>query len=167
MGPLLALAVESIWTPQAILGTIFGGAAGIAVIGVIGAYFLRGIWAKFGEATIEGVVVKWSIHPDRTKEQRAFVKDVIDNEIRRDDGLIAKEIRQQVDQMETRLIEAIEGLRIDREFKDNVLRELGDIQGTLRVLAQGTKPDSDPPPPPPALERHEATLTGRHKASKG
>lgn len=82
------------------------------------------------------------------------VKGIIDNEIMRTDGLIHREIKTQVGEMETKLTAKLDTvldfLRKDIEFKEQMLERMGALEGA--VNASRPKPGAVPRTQTPPLE---------------
>ena len=88
-------------------------------------------------------------HPTVVAEQKQAVRDILDNEIKRKDGLISKEIQTQVTDMETRLMTKLEEvsqfLREDTSFKREIIERMATLEGTITAVlprAQGDKSGS-------------------------
>lgn len=88
-------------------------------------------------------------HPTVVAEQKQAVRDILDNEIKRKDGLISKEIQTQVTDMETRLMTKLEEvsqfLREDTSFKREIIERMATLEGTITAVlprAQGEKSGS-------------------------
>jgi len=88
-------------------------------------------------------------HPTVVSEQKQAVRDILDNEIKRKDGLISKEIQTQVTDMETRLMTKLEEvsqfLREDTSFKREIIERMATLEGTITAVlprAQGEKSGS-------------------------
>lgn len=77
-------------------------------------------------------------NPSVVAETTQAVKLVIDNEIKRSDGLIHKEIKTQVDSMESRVISKLEEMaqlqREDTAFKQKILQEMGQLKGAINAI---------------------------------
>lgn len=76
--------------------------------------------------------------PTVVAETTQAVKLVIDNEIKRSDGLIHNEIKTQVDNMESRVISKLEEMaqlqREDTAFKQKMLQEMGQLKGAINAI---------------------------------
>ena len=88
-------------------------------------------------------------HPTVVAEQKQAVRDILDNEIKRKDGLISKEIQTQVTDLETRLMTKLEEvsqfLREDTSFKREIIERMATLEGTITAVlprAQGEKSGS-------------------------
>lgn len=164
--------------------------AAFAVLGGIALFLFRGFWAKNIEPLILNVITAWWSHVDQARARDTDVEktvkawyashDVtehldrriderIDNQIRRDDGLIHKEIRAKLDAGIEPLHETLAELRRaskereeeDRRFRQEVLTTLAQIQGAMSVQASFRPPTlagagiphppHPPHPPPPPL----------------
>lgn len=130
-------------------------AAGVGGFGVLLMLLMRGIWSKMGEPVVKELFKAWQNSPETITAQETFVKKVIDNEIRRDDGLIHKEIKRKTEETGEKLLEAftelttkIEGKEDSREtFEKQIAERLSKIEGAIRAMLGGKRPvldDSDP-----------------------
>ena len=76
--------------------------------------------------------------PTVVAETTQAMKLVIDNEIKRSDGLIHNEIKTQVDSMESRVISKLEEMaqlqREDNAFKQKMLQEMGQLKGAINAI---------------------------------
>ncbi len=167
---LLAQTLSTVSDPFYKLGALVLGA--LASLGLMGAVFLliaRGFWEKTGKPVIEQVFDARKNDPKHLEDQRAMVRsilteehnlpnsidahkkavrDIIDNETQRVDGLIRKEITSQVTTMKTDIIEAIKDLKQSvvndkramhdeiTQFREDTIGRLGEIDGQLRVLTE-------------------------------
>lgn len=163
-----------------------GLVAAFAVLGGIALFLFRGFWAKNIEPLILNVITAWWSNGDQiaardtdvrktviawyasaeVQDQRdAQIVKVLDNQIRRDDGLIHREIRVKLDAGMEPIHEMLAELRRatqqrdveDRNFRQEVLTTLAQIQGAMSVgsgpfraatLSRGAQPQPQPPPPP-------------------
>ena len=157
-----------------------------AVLGGIALFLFRGFWAKNIEPLILNVVTAWWGHVDQARARDTDVEKTvkawysapemaahidaridarIDNQIRRDDGLIHREIRAKLDDGMEPIHETLAELRRaskerddeDRRFRQEVITTLAQIQGAMSVgsgpfrsatLSRGAQPQPQPPPPP-------------------
>lgn len=99
--------------------------------------------------------------PTVVDENTKVVKLIIDNEIKRSDGLISKEIKTQVSDMESRLLSKLEemsqGLRENTATQQQMLQKMGHLQGAINAMMPtkaGISPMSVPPIALPAPDRH-------------
>ena len=84
--------------------------------------------------------------PAVVEEQAKSVRLIIDNEIKRSDGLISREIHSQVSAMESRLLSKLEEMtqalretkRDDDAFKQEVLRKIGKLEGAINTIVPGS-----------------------------
>lgn len=71
-------------------------------------------------------------------EMTQSVKLIIDNEIKRSDGLISREIHTQVTAMESRIVskldELVERMREDMKFKEQILQKIGKLEGAINAM---------------------------------
>lgn len=76
--------------------------------------------------------------PTVVAETTQSVKLIIDNEIKRSDGLIHNEIKTQVDSMESRVLSKLEEMaqfqREDTAFKQKMLQEMGQLKGAISAI---------------------------------
>lgn len=117
----------------------------------------RGYWSKNIAPLIQEEVSKWYAasgqtamreveiqnalrSPQLVAEQKAFIKDVLDNEIKRSDGLISQAISTQVSDMETRLMSKLDEMsrfiKEDTEFKQDLIQRLARLEGAVQGLNQ-------------------------------
>jgi hypothetical protein len=98
-------------------------------------------------------------NPSVVSETTQSVRLVIDNEIKRSDGLIHKEIKTQVDSMESRVISKLEEMaqlqREDTALKQKILQEMGQLKGAINAIT-GHGVGSSTVSPPPIPERVKA-----------
>jgi hypothetical protein len=84
--------------------------------------------------------------PAVVEEQAKSIRLIIDNEIKRSDGLISREIHSQVSAMESRLLSKLEEMtqalretkRDDDAFKQEVLRKIGKLEGAINTIVPGS-----------------------------
>ena len=83
--------------------------------------------------------------PNIVAEQKQAVRDILDNEIKRKDGLISKEIQTQVTDMETRLMSKLEEvsqfLRDDTSFKREIIERMATLEGAITSVFPRTHPE--------------------------
>lgn len=157
-------------TVQTIGGWLAAVLVGGGVLWVLLLLMLRGFWDKTGKPAvkdlllalqaepehvkkrtdeIQGVFQTWYNAPDQIKTRTDFVKGVIDNEVRRDDGVIHKDITTKVDALEADLAKKIDGVATkfdkfqeaqerrdieNREFNSQVLAKLARIEGAFQTM---------------------------------
>lgn len=90
--------------------------------------------------------------PSVVDESTKSVKLIIDNEIKRSDGLISREITTKVNDMESRLLTKLEEMaqlqRDDTLFKQKMLQEMGQLKGAINtMLPSGPLASVSPTPP--------------------
>jgi hypothetical protein len=101
--------------------------------------------------------------PAVVEEQAKSIRLIIDNEIKRSDGLISREIHSQVSAMESRLLSKLEEMsqalreanaikqetkRDDDAFKQEVLRKIGKLEGAINMIVPGSLPTTIVPERP-------------------
>lgn len=90
--------------------------------------------------------------PALVDESTKSVKLIIDNEIKRSDGLISREITTKVNDMESRLLTKLEEMaqlqRDDTLFKQKMLQEMGQLKGAINTMLPGGGLASVSPAPP-------------------
>ena len=159
------------------LVTAFGVLGGIAL------FLFRGFWAKNIEPLIQNVIhqwwssrdqmvardievqktiATWDGSPERHAQSESRIVGVIDNQIRRDDGLIHREIRAKLEAGMEPIHETLADLKRaaqqrddeDRHFRQEVLTTLAQIQGAMGVSGSpfrgstmGVGPKGPPLPP--------------------
>lgn len=83
--------------------------------------------------------------PTVVEEETKRVKLIIDNEIQRSDGLIHREIKTQVTDMESKLLSKLDQMeqvmRDDNLLKQQLLQEMGKLKGMMTAVIS-TPPDS-------------------------
>lgn len=76
--------------------------------------------------------------PDIVKEDEARIKEVIDNEIKRTDGLISREIKEQVSDMEKRIVAKLDEvatfLQNDTQFKQQMVTRMAHLEGAITAM---------------------------------
>ena len=94
--------------------------------------------------------------PAVAEEGAKAVKLIIDNEIKRTDGLISLEINHKVNEMESRVLSKLEEMtqlqREDTTFKQKILQEMGLLKGAINTMLPGSSLGAgmslSPGPPP-------------------
>jgi hypothetical protein len=90
--------------------------------------------------------------PSVVDESTKSVKLIIDNEIKRSDGLISREITTKVNDMESRLLTKLEEMaqlqRDDTLFKQKMLQEMGQLKGAINTMLPSGQLASVSPTPP-------------------
>ena len=90
-------------------------------------------------------------------EMNQSVKLIIDNEIKRSDGLISREIHSQVTAMESRIVskldELVERMREDMKFKEQILQKIGKLEGAINAMNGSSIGGSTITTPPSLPER--------------
>lgn len=110
-------------------------------------HFDQAIQAWYGKQTqvearkIEttGVVTAWHTSPEQMKVRKDFVREEIDNHVRRDDGLIHKEIKMSVERGVQPLHQDMADIKQllqqrgqeDLLFREQVIGKLGHLEGML------------------------------------
>lgn len=111
------------------------------------AHFDQAIQAWYGKQTqvearkveTTGVVTAWHTSPEQMKVRKEFVRDEIDNHVRRDDGLIHKEIKMSVERGVQPLHQDMADIKNllqqrsqeDLLFREQVIGKLGHLEGLL------------------------------------
>jgi hypothetical protein len=155
MGPLSLLAQASASSIEtiALVATGLLGGTGILLAAVM--LMARGYWSKNIAPLIQEEVQKWYgaseqiAHrekelqntlrsPHVLTEQKTVIKEVLDNEIKRSDGLISQAIHTQVSDMETRLMSKLDEMskfiKEDTEFKQDLIQRLARLEGAVQGL---------------------------------
>jgi hypothetical protein len=90
--------------------------------------------------------------PSVVDESTKSVRLIIDNEIKRSDGLISREITTKVNDMESRLLTKLEEMaqlqRDDTQFKQKMLQEMGQLKGAINTMLPSGQLASVSPTPP-------------------
>jgi hypothetical protein len=168
---LTAQAVSASLSLQEILG-LLGGSTLLTGVAVLVA---RGYWAKTITPMIEVEIRRWHGTREQVEEREKemqhmlrapavvsemtqAMKLVIDNEIKRSDGLIHHEIRTQVDNMESRVLSKLDEMtqlqREDSALKHKILQEMGQLKGAIAAITGQALPSATISPPSPP-ERHK------------
>ena len=83
--------------------------------------------------------------PTVVEEEAKRIKLIIDNEIQRSDGLIHREIKTQVTDMESKLLSKLDQMeqvmRDDNLLKQQLLQEMGKLKGMMTAV-MSTSPES-------------------------
>jgi hypothetical protein len=145
---------------QSILEMVMGALLGTGVLGALFAFVGKGYWMSNVAPLVETEIRKWyqarEQLEEREKEVRNLlrtpavseestkaVKLIIDNEIKRSDGLISREIHSQVNEMESRLLSKLEELsdviKDDTAFKQEMLRKMGKLEGAINTILPAAK----------------------------
>lgn len=140
---------------QTALEILLGGLLSTSVLGALLAVLGKGYWISNVAPLVETEVRKWYQAKEQTEEREKelrhllrspevadegakTVKLIIDNEIKRSDGLISKEIHTQVNNMESRLLSKLEELsdviKDDLAFKQEMLRKMGKLEGAINTI---------------------------------
>lgn len=81
------------------------------------------------------IVTAWHTSPEQLKVRKEFVRDAIDNHVRRDDGLIHKEIEMRVEKgiqpLHKGMAEIKDMLQEELLFRQQVMGKLGHMEGLL------------------------------------
>lgn len=98
---------------------------------------------------VERIIAAWHNDPEQVRARTDFIKGIIDNEVRRDDGLIHRDTRNKVSALEAELARKIDGVaakfdrfqevqehrdQANREFNTQVLSKLARIEGAFASL---------------------------------
>jgi hypothetical protein len=170
----LLLTAETSTVPssiQAAGGWLFAALVGVGGVSVLVSLLLRGIWSKNGDPMVRQALASWYNSKEQMEARRKEIKEVlaeanlspevhaahatlvgeiIDNHLRRDDGLIRKEITVTAQRLDAdltgKIASASQGLkdllmqmidRLDRfdarqqTFQEQTFNRLGRIEGTL------------------------------------
>lgn len=138
------------------------GAGAAAVMGLVVLFFLRGVWSKFGTAMMRAEIALWWNHKEQRDAMRADVKEIIDNEVQRADGLIRKAVSAEVNGINAHVDQRIQAVLDKMERMSDVLGDvverLSRLEGTTDLLAKrsgmsGSMPQLPPTPPADATGR--------------
>jgi len=171
MHPKLSLLVADIvkdLSVQAVGGWVAALMVATGVLWGLMMLLVRGFWEKTGKPAIQGILVAtlteheyvtarkqeikdgvlaWYNDPATIEERKRFVRDVIDNEVQRNDGVIHKDITQKIDAVERDFTSTVAGIRQElaklslsmetrddqmRQFNQKLMERLGNIDGLLR-----------------------------------
>lgn len=171
MHPKLSLLVADIvkdLSVQAVGGWVAALMVATGVLWGLMMLLVRGFWEKTGKPAIKSILVAtlteheyvtarkqeikdgvlaWYNDPATIEERKRFVRDVIDNEVQRNDGVIHKDITQKIDAVERDFTSTVAGIRQElaklslsmetrddqmRQFNQKLMERLGNIDGLLR-----------------------------------
>lgn len=153
-----AVTIPNLGTLLLGLVTIMGGSA--VVVGLI----LRGFISKYGDSYITKLIETWSTSEavktkrsndvldtvtrwytsDPIREDRKkFTKDVVENETRRDDGIIRKEIESSIESntqaVSKQLNEMLNKLEQNTTLFGQIAQRLSHIEGSVDVVKNALK----------------------------
>jgi hypothetical protein len=164
---LVLLAELTVQTIGGWLAAVLVGGGGLWILFLL---MVRGFWDKTGKPAIKDLIVALHAEPEYVKKQREeiqsviqtwhnepeqlkvrieFVKGVIDNEVRRDDGVIHRDITTKVTALEAALAKKIDDMAVkfdhfqesqeqrdkeNREFSTQVLAKLARIEGAFQTM---------------------------------
>lgn len=131
-------------------------------------WYASGEQIKARDADLIKTVSAWHSSATMQDEREQHIVRVIDSQIRRDDGLIHREIRNKVDDANKPIYDMLDELKRasmtrddeDRRFRQEVLTQLAQITGAMSVTGvpsfHASRPHVVPsapavPPPPPGL----------------
>lgn len=98
---------------------------------------------------VERIIAAWHNDPEQVRTRTEFIKGIIDNEVRRDDGLIHRDTRSRVSALEAELARKIDSVAAkfdkfqevqerrdqdNRAFNAQVLAKLALIEGAFAAL---------------------------------
>jgi len=119
-------------------GIVIGLLAVLGIGGLLVRYLVSGLWAQLGDAHIDKRIEVWAASDTNTEKQKKMMLDVIDNQVRRDDGLIHTEIKQKTDASMAHVLTEIQALRRDfeTERKEKAAHDqrLSKMEGNLEML---------------------------------
>jgi hypothetical protein len=139
------------------------GAGAAAVLGLVLVFFLRGVWAKFGTAMMKAEIALWWSHREQRDALKLDVKEIIDNEVQRADGLIRRVVTKETNDVVGRMEVELQSVaaKMDRmsDILHDVVERLARVEGTVDILAKRSGLSRELPAQlPPALP---ADATGR------
>lgn len=157
-------------TVQAVGGWIAALFVSGGVLWVLFLLVVQGFWDKTGKpavkdllvtvnaepetvqkhtAEVERIIAAWHNDPEQVRTRTEFIKGIIDNEVRRDDGLIHRDTRSRVSALEAELARKIDSVAAkfdkfqevqerrdqdNRAFNAQVLAKLACIEGAFATL---------------------------------
>jgi hypothetical protein len=125
----LLLLVSDIYpnTPgNAVLWVAGGGFGGVIIM-----LLVQGVYARWGKKTVEETITAWINKPDQVKAREAEIRQVLENQIRRDDGLIALEIRKVINFF-------ARDSAAEQRFRQTVRGDLNRLKDALNMLTRGS-----------------------------
>lgn len=175
MTPLVALAGQAIPQPIVTIGyyaiglvVLLGGAT--LILGLI----FRGIQAKYGDAYVKATIKEWYTSEELKAEREAFARKVvsdwygtesmreererftrrvIEDQLRRDDGLIRRDIEKAVTAVTAPVVEKLDELLAKTESAHStyqqVLQRLSHIEGSVDVVKNAMRLSSPSTRMPP------------------
>lgn len=119
---------------------------------------------KARKVEFESLVQGWNTQPSQVDDRRRAMRDLIDNEIRRDDGLIKREITQTIERVVAPLQSELTEIKklllsrneLDQRFRDDMFTRLAHLEGlvsSVSPIPPGTVPVRyNTPPRPPVVK---------------
>lgn len=140
---------EAFWS-EGLKSALFSGGIIFSLLFLL----LIGFWTKFVEPMIRKTVEAWYNDPARTESREKFVKNVILNQVKLEDGSIALHTKKHVSDSETSLSAAVEALRTslneDRVFRHDMAERLGRLEGMIAIIAKQLRVPSPRQEPSPS-----------------
>jgi hypothetical protein len=120
----------------------------VAVFSVVFGLIVRGVAAKYGDGYIVKVVERWFASESVREFRKKFVREILDNEIARDDGLIRLAVIGEAEKLSREVIERLEHIQatFDRSVAEQtkIGERLARIEGAVETL-RTLKPMPAPP----------------------
>lgn len=135
-----------------ILAVIAGGGGCMLFFSLL----VRGWWSKMGEPVVRTMFLAWFRDPDQAAKRADEIKNVIENQIQRADGLIRKEIEAQFKCIQDEFKESLASMddlvrkdltelkemiskqnEFSEAFRTNVMTRLGKIEGAINMITKG------------------------------
>jgi hypothetical protein len=152
MSFLVLLAEEAATAMPTNLSGLVGVLVGGVGVGSILTILARGLWAKHGAPEVQLAIDAWYGTPKAFEERRLLIKSVIENEIRRNDGLISLELNAAIGQVKTEILSLIQTLEEntrqslepvmrlsseDARFRARIQDDVQRIKTALNLLTKG------------------------------
>lgn len=141
--------------------TVLGGGSGVAYL------IFRGLWSKSIQPLVQAEITTYLQKPDvlgaqknatraeivlihnepaEMDKRKSEIRAVIDDHIRRDDGLIHKElnarVKEQQNHFDKKMDELLAAVRERNEGQDQMIGRLAKVEGMLTVLLKGSSSPS-------------------------
>lgn len=136
-----------------IKGLLLSGGLAVTIVLLL----LVGLWTKFLEPLVRKTVEAWYNDPERQNHRKAFVKEVIDDQVQRVDGVIHLHTQKHTDATnvawQTEYKALREDMAEDRKLLHEMIQKLGRLEGMVAMIAKHNRisvPEMPAITPPPA-----------------
>lgn len=135
-------------SPISIITVILTLAACLGGLSYLALMMMRGFWAKNGEPVVKAMFIEWQNSPERLEMQKKLMRETIDNETQRMDGIIRKEIVNQVDGLQKQILKAVEELGTSlkgetRRMHDDLTKTTSEISTKLEAKEDDAQQNRD------------------------